>query len=95
MLINYTTTINLTYENAMESDELYDDIQEAKTAFVITFLIAVYCFSIIMRSIAVHLEWKVICSSIGFLIVAIVEVWLFIRLIKLHRAFKSALEEAA
>jgi multidrug transporter EmrE-like cation transporter len=78
----------------MESDELYDDIQEAKTAFVITFLIAVYCFSIIMRSIAVHLEWKVIYSSIGFLIVTLAGVWLFIRLIKLQRAFKSALEDA-
>lgn len=76
----------------MENDELYDDIQEAKTAFVITFLIAVYCFSIIMRSIAVHLEWKVICSSIGFIIVTLVGVWLFIRLIRLHRAFKSTLE---
>ena len=76
----------------MENDELYDDIQEAKTAFVITVLIAVYCFSIIMRSFAVHLEWKVICSSIGFIIVTLVGVWLFIRLIKLHRASKSALE---
>jgi hypothetical protein len=77
----------------MESDELYDDIQETKTAFVITLLVAVYCFSIIIRSIAVHLEWKVICSSIGFLIVTLVGVWLFVRLIKLHRAFKSTLED--
>jgi uncharacterized membrane protein len=77
----------------MESDELYDDIQEAKIAFVITFLIAVYCFSIVMRSIAVHLEWKVICSSIGLIIVTLVEVWLLIRLIKLQRASKNALED--
>ncbi len=77
----------------MESDELYDDIQETKTAFVITLLVAVYCFSIIIRSIAVHLEWKVICSSTGFLIVTLVGVWLFVRLIKLHRAFKSTLED--
>jgi hypothetical protein len=77
----------------METDELYDDIQEAKTAFVITLLIAVYCFSVIIKSIAVHLEWKVICSCIGFLIVTLVGVWLFIRLIKLQRAFKSTLED--
>jgi hypothetical protein len=77
----------------MESDELYDDIQEAKTAFVITLLVAVYCVSIIIKSIAVHLEWKVICSSIGFLIVALVEAWLFIRLVRLNKASKGVLND--
>ena len=77
----------------MESDELYDDIQEAKTAFVITLLVAVYCFSVIMKSIAVHLEWKVICSSIGFLIVTLVGTWLFIRLVRLHKVSKNAFND--
>ena len=77
----------------MESDELYDDIQEAKTAFVITLLVAVYCFSVIMKSIAVHLEWKVICSGIGFLIVTLIGVWLFIRLVRLHKVSKNALND--
>ncbi|WP_426670622.1 hypothetical protein ACPPVU_05140 [Mucilaginibacter sp. McL0603] len=77
----------------MESDELYDDIQEAKTAFVTTLLVAVYCFSVIMKSIAVHLEWKVICSSIGFLIVTLIGVWLFIRLVRLYKVSKNALND--
>jgi hypothetical protein len=77
----------------MESDELYDDIQEAKTAFVITLLVAVYCVSVIIKSIAVHLEWKIICSSIGFLIVALVGTWLFIRLVRLNKVSKNALND--
>ncbi|MDB5023910.1 MAG: hypothetical protein JWP78_1665 [Mucilaginibacter sp.] len=78
----------------MENDELYDHIQEIKTAFIITLLIAVYCFSVIMKSIAVHLKWKEICSGIGFSIVALVDIWLLIRLVKLVKASKDILDNS-
>jgi hypothetical protein len=78
----------------METDQLYEEIQETKTAFVITLLVAIYCFSIIMRSIAVHKEWKVICSSIGFTIVSGITVFLFTRLLQLKRSDKKVLEDS-
>jgi len=76
----------------MESDELYDHIQEIKTAFVITLLIAVYCFSVIMKSMAAHIEWKTICSVIGFLIVAVADLWLFIKLVRIQKASKNSFD---
>jgi uncharacterized membrane protein YraQ (UPF0718 family) len=77
----------------MESDELYEEMQESKTAFVIAFLVAIYCVSVILQSRAAHVEWKVICSSIGFLIVSAVTVGLFIRLIKLTKASKKIFDD--
>jgi hypothetical protein len=78
----------------MESDELYEEMQESKTAFVIAFLVAIYCFSVILQSRTAHVEWKVICSSIGFLIVSAVAVRLLIRLIKLTKASKKVLDDS-
>ncbi|HTD42510.1 MAG TPA: hypothetical protein VK671_17905 [Mucilaginibacter sp.] len=73
----------------MTNDELYDDIQEVKTAFVITFLIVVYCFFEIIKFNSAHIEWKVICSSVGFIVVSAVDIVLFIQLIRLQREFKN------
>jgi uncharacterized membrane protein len=78
----------------MESDQLYDDLQEAKTAFVIALLVSIYCFSVIRKSMAVHLEWKVICAGTGFSIVSAITLWLFVRVVKLHRAAKEALKDS-
>jgi len=78
----------------MTSDEIYDDIQEVKTAFIITLLIGIYCFSVILESIAMHIEWKVICSSIGFLIVTVIDAGLLIRLVRLYRQLKSILKDS-
>jgi hypothetical protein len=78
----------------MKNDELYDHIQEVKTAFVISLFVAIYCFSVIMKSIAVHMEWKEICSGIGFSIVTIVDTWLFIRLVKLQKALKNVFDNS-
>lgn len=73
----------------MNSDELYDEIQEVKTAFVITLLVAIYCFSVIIKSIEVHIGWKVICSSIGFVIVSTIDAGLFICLMGLKKESKN------
>jgi hypothetical protein len=78
----------------MESDQIYEQIQESKIAFAIALLVAIYCFSVIRESIAVHLEWKVICSGIGFLIVAAITAGLFIRLLKLQKASKNILDDS-
>jgi len=78
----------------MDSDELYDYTQEVKTAFVITLLIAIYCFSVIIKSLAVHLEWKVICSSVGFVIVSIIEMGLFIHLLDLREESKKTVKDS-
>jgi hypothetical protein len=77
----------------MESDELYDYTQEVKTAFVITLLVAIYCFSVIIKSIAVHIEWKVICSSVGFVIVSVIETGLFIHLLDLKEESKKTVKD--
>ena len=77
----------------MENDELYEEMQESKTAFVIALLVAIYCFSVILQSRSAHVEWKVICSSIGFLIVSAIAVRLFVRLIKLARSSKKVLDD--
>jgi hypothetical protein len=73
----------------MSSEEIYDDIQEVKTAIVITFLVAVYCISVIFESIAVHIEWKVICASVGFIIVAAIDARLLFRLLWLQKESKN------
>jgi hypothetical protein len=73
----------------MDSDDLYDDRQEVKTAFVITLLVAIYCFSIIVKSIEAHVEWKVICSSVGFVIVGTIDAGLFICLMGLKKESKN------
>lgn len=78
----------------MENDELYDEVQETKTAFVITLLIAIYCFSVILKSIAVHKEWKVVCCSAGFAVVSAIAILLFVRLFKLNKAAKEILDES-
>jgi cytochrome b561 len=78
----------------MERDELYEEIQESKTAFVIAFLVAIYCFSVILESRSVHVEWKVICSSIGFLIVSIIAIRLFVRLFRLAKASRKVLDDS-
>ena len=78
----------------MEGDQLYDDLQESKTAFVISLLVSIYCFSVIRGSIAVHLEWKVICAGTGFSIVSAITLWLFVRIVKLHEASKEALKDS-
>ena len=77
----------------MESDELYEEMQESKTAFVIALLVAIYCFSVILQSRSAHVEWKVVCSSIGFLIVSAIAIRLFVRLIKLAKASKKVLDD--
>lgn len=73
----------------MTNDDLYDDIQELKTASVITFLVAVYCFWVIIKSMAADIEWKVVCSTIGFVIVSVIDAALFIKLLKLQRESKN------
>jgi hypothetical protein len=78
----------------MTSDELYDDIQEVKTAFVITFLIAGYCLSEIIKFNSANIEWKVICSSVGFIVVVAVDVALFLELIRLQREFRNIPEDS-
>ena len=78
----------------MESDDHYDAMQESKTAFVIAVLVAVYCFSVIIRSQAVHMEWKVICASIGFLVVALIAARLLFRLIRLEKQSKEVLDDS-
>ena len=78
----------------MENDQLYDDLQESKTAFVISLLVSIYCYSVIKRSIAVHLEWKVIGSSIGFGIVSIITLGLALRIVKLYWASKEVLKDS-
>ena len=78
----------------MESDQAYDDIQETKTAFVISLLIAIYGFSVILKSFAVHLVWKEVCGSIGFLIVLIVTIILLKRMILLYKSSRNTLEDS-
>ena len=78
----------------MNNEDLYDDIQEIKTAFVITFLIAVYCFSEDMEFFSAHIEWKVICASIGFIIVSAVDATLLHQLVSLKKAHKSIPEDS-
>jgi len=78
----------------MDNEQLYDEIQEIKTAFVITFLIAVYCFFMIIRFISVHIEWKTICSSIGFFIVTAIDATLLLQLVRLTRAYKNIPEDS-
>ena len=79
----------------MGNDRLYDDIQEVKTAFVITFLIAIYCFSVIVKSVAAHTQWKEIGASIGFTIVMVIDTCLFLRLIRLKKESKDFLEDSS
>ena len=81
-------------DQIMENDELYEEMQESKTAFVIAFLVAIYCFSVILQSFSAHSEWKVICSSIGFLIVLAIAVRLLVRLVKLTKASKKVLDDS-
>ena len=78
----------------MTSDELYDEIQEVKTAFVITFLIAVYCFFEIINFNSAHIRWKVMCSSVGLLVVIAVDIVLFIELLRLKGEFKNIPEDS-
>ena len=78
----------------MDNDQLYDDIQEIKTAIVITFLIAIYCFSVIIKTASAHVEWKEICASIGFIIVTAVDTTLFLRLIGLQKESRNSLEDS-
>ena len=78
----------------MSSDEIYDLIQEVKTAFVITFLIVVYCLSVVLESLAADMDGKVICSSIGLLIVATIDALLFMRLIWLRKESKNILKDS-
>ncbi len=78
----------------MESDQLYDDLQESKTAFVISLLVSIYCYSVIRKSMAVHSEWKIICAGAGFSIVSAITLWLFVRIVKLYKASKEALKDS-
>jgi hypothetical protein len=78
----------------MDSNELYDYTQGVKTAFVITLLIAIYCFSVIIKSIAVHIEWKVICSCAGFIIVSVIDAGLFIHLLDLKEESKKTVKDS-
>ncbi|HTK20589.1 MAG TPA: hypothetical protein VL442_13775 [Mucilaginibacter sp.] len=78
----------------MDNGQLYDEIQEIKTAFVITFLIAVYCFFMIIRFVSVHVQWKAICSSVGFIIVSTVDTALLLQLVRLKRAYKNIPEDS-
>ena len=78
----------------MDNEQLYDDIQEIKTAFVITLLIAVYCFFMIIRFVSAHIQWKIICASIGFVIVSAVDTTLFLQLIRLKKAYKNIPEDS-
>lgn len=71
------------------NDELYDNIQELKTAFVITFLVAVYCLFEIIKFNASHIEWKVICSAVGLILVSTVDIFLFIELVRLQKEIKN------
>ena len=78
----------------MENDELQDDIQGAKVAFVITLLVAVYCLSVVIKSFYAHEEWKVVFSVIGFLIVTAITVMLFVRLLDLRKAANKIPEDS-
>lgn len=78
----------------MSSDELYDAIQEVKTAFVITFLVVVYCFFEIIKFNAAHMEWKVICCGIGLIVVSAADIVLCYELLRLQREFKNIPEDS-
>ena len=77
-----------------ENEELNDDIQGAKVAFIITLLVAVYCFSVVMESFYSHEEWKIIFSVIGFIIVSGITIVLFIRLVDLKKAQENIPEDS-
>jgi len=78
----------------MDNEELYDDIQEIKTALAITSLVAVYCLSMVLRFVSAHIEWKIICSSIGFMIVSAVDATLFLHLMRLKKEYKNIPENS-
>jgi len=78
----------------MDDEQLYDDIQEIKTALVITFLVAIYCFSMDIRFFSAHSEWKAICASVGFIIVGVVDASLIFQLIRLKKAYKNISEDS-
>jgi hypothetical protein len=78
----------------MDDEQLYDNIQEIKTAFVITSVIAVYCFFMIIRFVSAHVQWKVICASIGFIIVSAVDTVLLLQLVHLKKAYKNIPEDS-
>ncbi|HEY9000439.1 MAG TPA: hypothetical protein VIM89_03725 [Mucilaginibacter sp.] len=78
----------------MDNEQLYDNIQEIKTAFVITFLIAVYCFCMDMRFVSAHVQWKVVCDSTGFIIVTAIDTTLFFELLRLKKAYKEIPEDS-
>ena len=78
----------------MDNEQLYDDIQEIKTAFVITFLVAIYCFFMDIRFYSAHIEWKAICASVGFIVVSDVEASLLLQLIRLKKAYKKVPEDS-
>ena len=78
----------------MDNEQLYDDIQATKTAFVITFLIAVYCISMDVEFVSAHVIWKAIWASAGFIIVGAIETTLFLQLIHLKKAYKNIPEDS-
>ena len=77
----------------MESDELIEDIQGAWVAFVITLLVAVYCFSVMVESISSTDEWKTICFIAGFIIVSVINIVLLVRLVDLKRLARDIPED--
>ncbi|MGZ3751264.1 MAG: hypothetical protein ACXVB0_07105 [Mucilaginibacter sp.] len=78
----------------MNADELYDEVQEKKIAFVISLLTSVYCFSIVKEALVARVEWKETCTWVGFSIVAAITIVLFIKIIDLKKEAKNVLKHS-
>lgn len=78
----------------MDNEQLYDDIQVIKTAFVITSLVAVYCFFMTVRFFSAHIQWKIMCASIGFIIVSAVDATLLLQLVRLKKEYRKVHEDS-
>jgi len=67
----------------------HTQLKQARFIFWINLAMALFSFSVFMRSFDSGKQWKIICSGAGFAIFLALVILLFVRMMKLQKAKNS------
>jgi len=73
----------------MEQIDSAQQLKQVQFIFWLNLALALFAFSIFIKSLDSNIHWKMICSGAGFVLLLGLTTALFVRMIKLKRTIKN------
>ena len=73
----------------MEQTDQSQQLKQVQFIFWLNLALALFAFSIFIKSLGSNIPWKMICSAAGFVLLLGLTTALFIRMMKLKKTIKN------